>query len=220
MYSMPFRCKLLPDDVVSGLNAKILTLPAAHPFRKEYDAGDIDLVFDAGVSLFHYHGNKGFYFYRCDPFEALRRVIVARDNCICIAFKLTGEVEEKMRSRFQEQYGRAAETIDTLVTSFNGEKIMLAKFPTAVVRMMMAPSGGVLKTWIRGPRTALAEISAVAPHLPDDDGSPDVKCCIVSEYGDGGYWTAKEYHNAVVRAVVANNGRGITLGPIAVWDAA
>ena len=217
---MPLRCSDMPTDAVIILNEKITTLPVVHPFRKDCMNGDVVLTYSEGVTLFH--SSSGFYFYRCEPTEAIRRAIIARENCMCTAFELNGDMDipAKFLSRLEEQHGvRKAATIDSVVTLFNGVKLMLVKFPPNIIRDIMQEQGGVLKTYIRGSYSVLASISSIKDLLGPDTGESRIQRCLATEYASKTHAHAKSYHNALIQDVIDRPNSGICIGPIGRWDA-
>ena len=87
---------------------------------------------------------------------------------------------------------------------------------------MLAPSGGLLKTAYSGPVDSLGAIPTLAKLgvLSNDfvvDGK--INSMIVTEYKDIHYLIVQRLHWDIVREVIARPHSGITLGPVAVWDA-
>jgi hypothetical protein len=157
--------------------------------------------------------------------EILRHIRGSR-NYHCTAFEVDADdpsVVEKLLDRFQEQHGvKLRNQMDWCVIHFQGKQLMLCKLPSCMLRHMLAPTGGLMKTLYKGPVESLQSIPTLVKLgvLSNDfivDGR--ISSAIVTEYKEYHYEAVQRLHWDIVREVVARPHSGITLGPIAVWDA-
>jgi hypothetical protein len=140
---------------------------------------------------------------------------------ICGAFELMNSegAVQGLLNRFQETHGaKMAGQIDYAVITYDGKTLMLAKFPSTVIRHMMARGGGRLCTKISGPAESLRSVPTLAKfvQLPVEDGPHATM--IVTEYGRGQHGLAQLMHYDIVREIISRPHVGICVGPIAVWD--
>jgi hypothetical protein len=132
-------------------------------------------------------------------------------------------VIDQLLNRFQEQHGHAMRAmIDWCVIKFAGKELMLCKLPPCILRHMLAPTGGLMKTRYCGPVEKLRTIPTLAKLgvLSNDfvvDGRVD--SMLVTEYKAQHYDAVQRLHWDLVREVIARPHSGIALGPVAVWDA-
>jgi hypothetical protein len=207
-------CEELPPETVAALNAKLQTLPADHPLRKE----SCVVSKDGNCAIFR---SSGFYFRRIR--HNLESEIVAdmREGreYLCSVFEVDQDdpsVVQQLRDRFQEQHGHMAAMIDDHVLTVDGKQLMLVKFPSCVVRDMLEPSGGLLKTGYRGSKASLMQIPTLVRfgQIPEDGNYS----MFVTEYKEHQYYAAKRIHYDILREVISRPNLGITLNPIALWD--
>jgi hypothetical protein len=224
---MPLICDELSLTTVGALNRRIAKLPASHPLHKECLDGTVTTFKQNDVLVFHSAG--GFYFeHMVTPdleTELMRHIRTPRDYH-CTVFEVDSDdpsVVEKLLDRFQEQHGaKMRKMIDWCVIVFQGKQLMLCKLPACILRHMLAPTGGLMKTTYKGPIDSLKQIPTLVKLgiLSNEfvvDGS--VRSMLATEYKDYHYNTVTRLHWDVVREVIARPHLGITLGPVGVWDA-
>lgn len=224
---MPLVCDSLSHTTITALNARIAKLPDNNPLRKECLDGVVQAFKQNDVLVLHSAG--GFYFEHMsvpDIETELARHIRTPRAYHCTAFEVDKEdpsVVEKLLDRFQEQHGlKMRNMIDWCVIKFNGKELMLCKLPPCILRHMLAPSGGLMKTSYSGPVDRLGSIPTLAKLgvLSNDfvvDGT--IKSMLVTEYKDVHYEAVNRLHWDIVREVIARPHSGIALGPVGVWDA-
>jgi hypothetical protein len=223
---MPLVCDALPYDKLSALNARVTRLPETNPLRKECVDGEVRVFVQNDVLVLHSAG--GFYFEHMavpDVESELARHIRTPRAYHCTAFEVDGDdpsVVEKLLDRFQEQHGAAMRRmIDWCVVQFAGKELMLCKLPACLLRHMLAPTGGLMKTEYRGPIDTLSKVPTLVKLgvLSNDfvvDGR--VASMLVTEYRPEHYKAVQRLHWDVVREVIARPHSGICIGPIAAWD--
>ena len=224
LHKMPLRCQELPVEIVAALSAKIKKLPLTHPLHKESLDGDLTIFTHNGYAIFH--SAAGFYFRHIhDNLESeINAEISGSRGYLCSAFEIdTADqtVVHQLRDRFQENHGyKMARMIEHHIIPWNGKQLMLVKFPSCVIRHMLASSGGFLKTGFTGKRENLAKIPILVKlgQVPSGEGSDIVNSVIITEYKMEQYMAAMRIHNDILKEVMAHPHLGITLGPIAQWD--
>jgi hypothetical protein len=224
---MPLVCDELSHTTLSALNARVLRLPDANPLRKECVDGAVQVFKQHDVLVLHSAG--GFYFEHMavpDIETELARHIRSPRNYHCTAFEVDRDdpsVVEKLLDRFQEQHGLTMRNmIDWCIVKHGGKDLMLCKLPPCILRHMLAPTGGLMKTGYNGPADKLGAIPTLAKLgvLSNDfivDGA--IKSMLATEYKDFHYNAVQRLHWDIVREVIARPHSGITLGPVAQWDA-
>jgi hypothetical protein len=224
---MPLICDSLPYDKLTKLNARVLRLPETNPLRKECMDGEVRVFVQNDVLILHSAG--GFYFEHmavADVESELARHIRSPRTYHCTAFEVDRDdpsVVEKLLDRFQEQHGVAMRNmIDWCVIKFAGKELMLCKLPPCILRHMLAPTGGLMRTPYSGPVDKLGAVPTLAKLgvLSNDfvvDGR--IESMLVTEYKAEHYEAVQRLHWDIVREVIARPHSGITLGPVAVWDA-
>jgi hypothetical protein len=224
---MPLLCDALPHETVVALNRLIGKLPPQSLLRRECMDGDVRVFKQHDVLILH--SAAGFYFEHMDQPDletALKRHIRSTRAYHCSAFEIDADdptVVEKLLVRFQEQHGeKMARQIDWCTITFNGKNLMLVKFPPCILRHLLAPTGGLMKTGFRGPSETLALVPTLVRFgaLKDPfilDGR--VSSIFATEYKEHQYETVKRIHWDIVREVIARPHSGIYLGPVAEWDA-
>jgi hypothetical protein len=147
---------------------------------------------------------------------------------LCSPFELTVNPKEgkanpaPLLQRFEDLYGRKARQIDTHLFVHNGTTLLLALFPSSVVREMMAPHGGLLKTVFKGSTQDLRHIPALQHFLNFPDEDTYVESVFATRYEKGNYEAVRALHYQIVKDVIEvkrDRGGPISLGPIAQWDA-
>ena len=220
---MPFVCNELSDEQCSGIVNGIHTLPAEHPLRKDIDDGIT--VFTSGIYAI-FHSKNGFYFTRILDGDLMTTIVgelrAARDY-LCGAFELKGNdplVANQLLDRFQELHGvKLVAQIEHTVIDFMGKTLMLAKFPSSVVRHMLSPNGGLLKTAYRGDVESLKQIPTLMKFTQITADSGVYASALVTEYASGHLTIAETLHYDILREIISRPGLGIAVGPIAQWDA-
>lgn len=226
-FKMPLICDALPQETVAALNRRIAKLPKTNALHKECLDGVVHVTKQNDIVLFHSAG--GFYFEHMATSdletELVRHIRVGRDYH-CTTFEVDADdpsVVEKLLDRFQEQHGvKMRNMIDWCLITYEGKQLMLCKLPPCILRHMLAPTGGLLTTRYAGPITSLQAIPTLAKLgvLSSEfvvDGV--VQSVLATEYKDYHYNAVMRLHWDVVREVIARPHSGITLGPVAVWDA-
>lgn len=220
---MPLTCDALSYETLSELNHLLLTQSTSHPLRKESVDGTVTISVSGSVLLFH--SASGYSFRRIQDAEtvetALKREITEPRDSLCSTFEVDDEsLVPTLLSRFQERHGvKLARQMDHHLFTAGGRKRIIVKLPTGMVRHMLAPTGGLLKTVISGPVVSLRNIPLVARYgnLPvKDEGA--YKSVIVTEYKEDQYPLVQAFHHAIVKEVLEAGPQGITVGPIGVWD--
>lgn len=226
---MPLVCEALSYEALSALNRRIQRLSIDHPLHKECMDGNVRVFVQNDFLVFH--SASGFFFERmafvgADLETEIARAIKTPRDYHCSAFEVDADIPnivQMLRDRFVEQHGKKlASQIEDCVISFNGKRLMLVKFPASVLRHMMAPTGGVLKTGFRGTIESLVKIptlmrlGAVDPAYLEDG---ILNHMVATEYKDGYYPLVQRIHWDIVREVIARPHSGIALFPIACWDA-
>ena len=228
---MPLFCSELPTSVVRDLTRAVMALGADAPLFNDCRNEEVHVSRSpcGGIVLFS-AGKRGFYFERCDPTDDLAKAVLAAiqtpRHYHCSTFVIDEEdpsVTSKLLDRFQEQHGvKLAAKIDHFVTAHEGKQVMHVKFPACVLRHMMAPTGGLMKTGFSGPLGALQRLPTLVrlgalSSAVEVDGR--VKSMVATEYPAEYYMAVQRIHWDLVREVIAMKGGGVCLGPVAVWDA-
>ena len=222
---MSLTCKDLSDSQCSSIGAVIAGLDEGHSLRKQYNAG-LTVFMSGDVVVFASGGVNAaattFWFRRGgDLLTVIYDEIRLAREYICGAFELMNSEEavQGLLNRFQETHGaKMAGQIDHVIINYEGKTLMLAKFPSTVIRHMMSRGGGRLCTKISGPAESLRSVPTLAKfvQLPTEDGPHATM--IVTEYGRGQLGLAQLMHYDIVREIVSRPHVGICVGPIAVWD--
>jgi hypothetical protein len=218
---MPILCDELSNETLLVLNKRIAKLPSEHPLRKEGNT----IVTKYGDYVI-FQSEAGLYFRRIvTNIEAeIRKEIDGQREYLCSVFEVDAgdpSVVEKLRVRFQESHGlKLARQIEDCVIQLGGKQLMLVKFPSSVLRHMLEPTGGFLRTGFSGLRGNLRQIPTLVQfcQVPSGDDGDFVKSAIVTEYKEEHYHSAKAVHYNILREVVTKPNLGITLYPFAVWD--
>lgn len=220
---MPFVCAELSDEQCADMSRAIYAIAENHPLRKDIE-GTLT-VFSSGDYVI-FHSKSGFYFRRrleggllatiADEFRGVREYL-------CGAFELTGNdpsVARQLLDRFQELHGiKLAAQIERVVITFMGKMLLLAKFPSGVVRHMLAPNGGLLKTTYKGAVESLKQVPTLMKFTQITATEGDYTSALVTEYAAGQQAVVETLHYDILREIISRPGLGITVGPIAQWDA-
>ena len=124
--------------------------------------GDVTVFEKNGCAI--YHSAAGFYFIRIIQSleDTIYEDIRTPREYLCTAFEIqSGDESAKKRllERFQETYGKKySDMIEHECFNYQCKYILLAKFPTCVVRHLFAKSGGNMRTIISGPTESLKQI--------------------------------------------------------------
>jgi len=182
---------------------------------------------EAQVAVFEFA--RGFYFRRGSLAAAVdAEVSATQRDYLCSPFELTanprdGSVDATpLLRRFADLYGKKARQIDTHLFAFKGTSLLLALFPSSVVREMMAPHGGLLTTVFKGNTRDLRRIPALHEFLHFPDEEEEVASVFATRYETGGYEAVRALHYQIVKEVIEikrDRGGAVSLGPIAQWDA-
>jgi hypothetical protein len=218
---MPLHCQILSRDTVSKINQEILKLPITNPLHKESMDGDITVVEKNGCAI--YHSAAGFYFNRIihNLEDAIIQDIRNPREYLCSAFEIqTGDnsVRDKLLKRFQEKYGKKYfNMIDYQCLNYNDKNLMLVKFPSCIVRQMLSPTGGNMRTVISGPRGSLEQIPTLVRlgNIGDQERPTSV---FVTQYGPNMLKEVNQIHYDILREVLTKPNMGITVMPFMVWD--
>jgi hypothetical protein len=218
---MPLHCNELSSDLLVALNKEIINLRPDHPFRKE---GTITVSTQNGYVIFQ--SEVGFYFrkMRIDVESEIRAEMCEPREYLCSVFEVdegNDSVIEQLRERFQESHGiKMSRMIEDCVIRMYGKQLMLVKFPGCVLRHMLMPTGGFLRTGFSGMRKNLKQIQTLVQlgQIPDGDDSETIQSFIATEYKEQHYRTAESIHYNILREVVNKPNLGITLKPFALWD--
>jgi len=219
---MPLLCPSISKEALSKLNSEIIKRPIGHPLRKETMDGDVTVVNDNGVAVFH--SAAGFYFHKIrTTMEDTIAFDIAHDRTyMCSAFELDANdptVGSKLLSRFQETYGRKySNMIEHHCMNHKGSVFMLVKFPSCVLSQMLASSGGILKTVITGKTDSLRQIPTLVKFGKIKDSIDRTSSVFATEYKNGMLPYVTNIHYDILREVVSKPNIGITLHPFAVWE--
>lgn len=230
---MPLVIPTLLTDAHVRLNRLVLALDRDAPLLEDCLKGEVRVDRSASGNILLFSSKavgRGFYFERCEPTatleDAIATAIQTPRQYHCSTFVIDESdptVVNKLRARFVEQHGaKLAAKIDDYVTTDEGKQVMHVKFPACVLRHMMAPTGGLMKTGFSGPLSELAELPTLVrlgalSSAVEVDGV--VKSILATEYPEEYYHAVQRLHWDLVREVIAKKGGGICLGPVAVWDA-
>ena len=218
---MSIVCDSLSSESLTALNQLLADSNKDQPLRKIVSP----VIQVDGVAVFTL--SDGFIFRRISTTleEAVRDEITGlKREYLCSAFEVTGSdptVIQKIFDRFVESHGvKLAGQIDHVVIERAGKTILLVNFPSSVLRHMMAPNGGLMRTEFSGAKDALRQIPILAKcaYIPEE-GSDPYTGQLVTEYPGAMFAQVNAMHYDIVRQVVANPGLGITLRNIAQWDA-
>jgi hypothetical protein len=214
---MPLTCTFLSHEDVATMNHQILRLPMSHPLRKECVDGEVKLM--RYEDIYYTHSAGGFYFER-----SREAFINGARTYHCSAFVIDdpGAVS-KLLDRFREQHGaKMFARMDYAIVVHRDQRLMLVKFPPCMLRHMLAPSGGQMKTGLIGPRDALGELpalvktGALANAQEYMDGRYGV--VVATGYSEGYLSLVERLHWDIVREVIAHPGRGLTVCPVGAWE--
>ena len=220
---MPFVCNEFSDAQCIEVSRQIYALAENHPLRKDIDGG-LTVFREGDYAIFH--SKNGFYFHRIVGDGLMATIatdIQGVRDYLCGAFELTGNdpsVAQQLLNRFQERHGaKLMAQIEHIVISFMGKTLMLAKFPSSVVRHMLSANGGLLKTAYKGDVESLKQIPTLMKFTQITAAAGDYASALVTEYAAGQLAIAETLHYDILREIISRPGLGISVGPIAQWDA-
>jgi len=214
---MPITCDVLDSTQIAELNEEIAKLPTGHPLKGKtavHDLGDVTVLeFESG----------NMFFYRSGPVSAIHNHMdISQRRYLCVAFELTSddpEIPNKLRNRFVDQHGHKAAQIDWY--TWKERKLLLALLPATVLEEIMRDQGGSVMTTVSGNKETLLEIPAFRGAAGQADAGNDgrVQIVIGMDYPAGYFHAARGLHWTLVQEVIRRPNSGITLGPVARWDA-
>jgi hypothetical protein len=216
---MPLFCPALSYEELLDVTRQINDLPATHPLKKDVVENEVLVTEENGVTIFQ--SASGFYFRKGSPLQAIRDDITTTRHYLCSPFEIDNDpsISERFRSRFQETVGRVyTEAIETVIIERQKKQILLMKLPLLAIRHLIANNGGVLKTAFSGSTEALKTIPTLNHFLRFPDTEETVSSVFATEYPPGEYDKVMAIHNAIVREVVKNQGKGICLKWVARWE--
>jgi len=210
---MPIVCSLLSQDVLAAINVTAPTAPTE------------EIVVTTEGDAVVFESPSGFYFRRLEGSleETIRKELGGKREYLCNAFEITDkEAIPKLVERIQERHGmKYFRMMEYLTIDHKGRLLFLLKMPSCVVRDLMAPMGGTLKTGFSGPVVNLRQIPTLVElaQIPEEDASASASSIFVTEYAMDQYAFAARLHYNVVREVIARPNMGIAICPLAIWDA-
>jgi hypothetical protein len=211
-------CNTATSDEIQKWTQQIKDLPAKSTLRQEFAQGDLTLTEENGVVVFR--TERGFTFRRGSLEEAVQAECnqLQRDT-MCSTFELVlPDAAAKLRTRFQEVYGKRAKQIDTHVTTHDGMDIMLALLPSSVVKETMRKQGGELRTIIRGNTSHLRKISMLCNFVSIPETDEDIKTIFATRYQEGQFYECRAVHWRIAEQVALLPHSGICLEGVAEWD--
>ena len=219
---MPLVCHELTSDELLIVNRELHEKPLTHPIRKESMDGRVDVFTQSGAVIFH--SADGFHFRRVSGslFETVLAEINMKREYLCSALEIdTLSAVPSILNRFTESHGlRLAAQIDHIIIEYGGKTLMLINLPSTVVRHMMAPMGGRLTTGFAGRVSDLRKIPTIFKYGNLQGSDTDMfRGCIGTEYKKDSYQYVREFHGAFLQEVISRPGLGITVMPLARWDA-
>ena len=219
---MPLLCSSISKDALSKLNHEIVKRPLGHPLRKETMDGDVTVVEDNGVAVFH--SAAGFYFHRIKTSleETIAMDIMTDRKYLCSTFELDANdqsVKEKLINRFQDKYGKKySNMIDHHCIKHKGLILMLVKFPSCVLSQMLSSSGGILKTIVTGNKESLKQIPTLVKFGNITDSLERTSSVFATEYKSGMLPYVINLHYDLLRDIISKPNIGVTVNPFALWE--
>jgi len=172
-----------------------------------------------------YHSASGYYFQRiATNIETTLLEDASNDrNALCTSYHILDESQSedlvrKLKERYTELHGAHADMIETVVVQHNDKLFALFKLPAFVVRHMMAPNGGYLRTTFSGNLNMLRQIPILQQFkCVPEKGDSLFGSSLVTSYSKGYYEAARSLHWGLVQQVIQRPNSGITLNEIGVW---
>jgi hypothetical protein len=220
---MPLNCSELPTSVVDDLN--ICLQSSTSVLAQDCATEAVYASLQNGHVIFA--SSRGFYFLPLiDSIEnTIHYDIKTPRNYLCTVYEVlqqTPELVTKLLDGFQERHGaRLASQIQTVYIKHEGTTLLLVKLPSALIRHLMAPSGGVFKTFYKGPLSALKTIPMLQLYgnLPKRDGNEIYTSVFVTSYNEDRHIFAQGIHYMLLQDVLNKPNAGITLTSVGQWDA-
>jgi len=212
-------CTTTTTDQIKDWIAQIKELPATSTLKQEFAQGDLTITEEGDAVVFK--SERGFTFRRGALHDAVQAEIrQTQRQTMCSTFELvTPDAADKLRTRFQEVYGKRARQIDTHVTTANGTQLMLALLPVSVVKETMCKMGGELRTIIRGNTSALRKIHMLCHFVNIPETDEDIKTVFATRYQEGQFYECRAVHWRIAEEVALFPHSGISLLGLAEWDA-
>lgn len=217
---MPLVCHELSATELYSINRILQEKPLSHALRKETMDGQVTVTTGDGSAVFHSAAGFSFRRIRENLYTTLLEEVHSERECICSVLELAKpSMVSAILDRFVETHGRnLANKIDHIVIERDGKTLMLLNLPSCVIRHMMAYKGGRMTTGFSGAVDSLLKVPMLSKY-GNIAGTGMFRGCIATEYKEGGYEHARNFHFGLVQEVVSRPGLGITLSPIASWDA-
>ena len=221
---MSILCNIISADALARVHSAILTTPHTHPIHSDLRIGNITIRYASNSLIFH--GASGFYFRRMTSTdiegEILQEIHQPREyHCTTyIIDRNDPSIVKSILMRLQEHHGiKLARGIDHVIVAEGAQYLMLVKLSSAIVRHMLMPAGGTLKTVYSGSVESLKQVPTLAHYSTELLTNTDrVTSAIVTSYQKGMLYSAQEFHYNILREVLQRPYLGITIGPIAQWD--
>ena len=222
---MPLNCSELPTSVVDDLNIRLQSSTSVLAQDCAAEAVYVSLQNDHVI----FASNRGFYFLPLiDSIEnTIHYDMKTPRNYLCTVYEVlqqTPELVTKLLDGFVERHGqRLASQIQTVYIKrhYEDKTLLLVKLPSALIRHLMAPSGGVFKTLYKGPLSALKTIPMLQLYgnLPKRDSDEIYTSVFVTSYNEDRHTFAQGVHYMLLQDVLNKPNAGITLTSVGQWDA-
>lgn len=220
---MPIICKEISNDTLDSVYRRLERAPPSHPLRKDSLDGTVTCWSHKGYLI--YHSTSGFYFQRIvdDIATTLVEDLSAERNALCTSYQIldesqSDELVKKLKDRYTELHGSHVIMIETVVVSHDNKLFALFKLPAFVVRHMMAPSGGQLRTTFSGKLPMLRKIPILQQFkCVPETGDSQFGSSLVTSYSAGYYEPARALHWGLVQQVIQRPNSGITLKMVGLW---
>lgn len=224
---MPLLCPKLTNDELKRINLWMLSrVPHnkvnPHPLFDDVMTDNV-LIDISNTEVAVFISRRGFFFerrYESEIETTIHRMFESQEQVgIVTPFVIDNNdpsVVSKLLTRFVESYGsKLARQIDYYLYNYEDKKLMLVKFSPSVLRFTMAPSGGTLKTYFKGPTDSLKQIPTLTKFVGNSESSSSV---FATQYGEGSLPIVQRIHYDIMREVISKPDLGICIGPIAQWD--
>jgi len=212
-------CTTATAEALKEWTAQMKALPATSTLKQEFAQGDLTITEEGDAVVFS--TERSFTFRRGALKDAVQAEISqTQRQTMCSTFELvTADAADKLRTRFQEVYGKRARQIDTHVTTVNGTQLMLALLPVSVVKETMCKMGGELRTIIKGNTSALRKIKMLCHFVNIPETDEDIKTVFATRYQEGQFYECRAVHWRIAEEVALFPNSGISLTGVAEWDA-
>jgi hypothetical protein len=220
---MPIVCKELSPDTLDSIHRRLERAPPSHPLRTDSLDGTVTVWSHKGFLI--YHSASGYYFQRIvtDVETTLLEDVSTDRSALCTSYHIldegqSSELVKKLHDRYTELHGEKARMIESVVVPHNDKLFALFKLPAFVVRHMMAPSGGQLRTTFSGKLPILRQIPILAQFkCVPETGDSLFGSSLVTSYTAGYYEPARALHWGLVQQVIQRPNSGITLKDVGLW---